>query len=178
MKRYLPTLPPFLVLFAVGCGSGFHNISGTVTDENGPVKGATVVFEPEDGKNDSRASGFTDDSGHYTLTTGSKKGAKPGKYSIIITKVSAKQIGGEGASMEEKMKMMSAESSKGTKGGGAGGAGLMPGKGMGPPKGLHASELPAEYASLEKTPLKGVTVPGGDYNFTIKGSAASSGKKK
>ena len=62
-----------------------YPVSGTVTQNGGPVAGATVNFQLADGSRS--AFGITDESGKYTLTTfASGDGAVPGEYQIAITK--------------------------------------------------------------------------------------------
>jgi hypothetical protein len=76
-----------------GCGSGGASgalpVSGKVTKGGQPVAGAAVTFQPtaSDGK---AASGTTDDTGTYKLTTlVNGDGALPGSYKVTITKFPA-----------------------------------------------------------------------------------------
>ena len=72
-----------------GCGGSgnpdTYSVTGTVTLEGSPVGGALVSFSPTgDGK---PATGITDASGKYSLTTFSQgDGAVPGTYQVTITK--------------------------------------------------------------------------------------------
>jgi hypothetical protein len=72
-----------------GCTSGSSGtiaVTGKVTKGGQPVSGAAVTFQPaaNDGK---AASGTTDASGAYTLTTFvNGDGALPGSYKVTITK--------------------------------------------------------------------------------------------
>ncbi len=72
----------------VGCGSGMANVSGTVTLDGKSIAGGddvrgTVTFYPVDGSA-APAIGILDQSGHYELSTGTKKGALPGAYMVAI----------------------------------------------------------------------------------------------
>lgn len=76
-----------------GCGGGgkpasgpkTYPVTGTVTQGGKPVEGATLLFVSTAGK--SSATGKTDSSGRYTLTTTKfGDGAVPGQYKVAITK--------------------------------------------------------------------------------------------
>lgn len=75
--------------FLVGCGSeaeldGLVAVTGTVTHNGQPVEGATVTFNPTEGR---AASGITDAEGRFTLTTlTANDGAMPGSYNVGISK--------------------------------------------------------------------------------------------
>jgi hypothetical protein len=73
-----------------GCGesSGTLPVTGKVTKGGQPVAGAAVVFEPSGSSKDAKsASGTTDASGVYKLTTFvNGDGALPGNYKVKITK--------------------------------------------------------------------------------------------
>ncbi len=84
-----------------GCGGGrgaadgpkTYPVTGTVTQGGKPVEGATILFVSVDGKKS--ATGKTDSSGRYTLTTvKSGDGAVAGQYKVAITKF---DTGGGGA---------------------------------------------------------------------------------
>ena len=77
-----------VLLFAVGCGSGLGTVpvTGKVTLDGEPVEGAMVVFNADsaDGRS---ASGMTDASGAYVLTTEfNGDGALPGSYKVAVSK--------------------------------------------------------------------------------------------
>jgi hypothetical protein len=82
-----------LVLFleasaVVGCGNGLVQVSGTVTLDGKPLAGgpqmdASVSFVREDGHG-RPAVGVIDESGNYTLKTGSQTGVEPGSYLVGI----------------------------------------------------------------------------------------------
>ncbi|MDB5308321.1 MAG: hypothetical protein JWO38_2523 [Gemmataceae bacterium] len=150
--------------FAVaGCGSGLTPVSGVVKLDGAPVEGATVTFVTEDGKQS--ATGFTDASGNFTLTTDAKAGARAGHYKVVVVKNSPLKgaEGGVSASSPDYMKMMKKEHEEQVKSAGPKGAvGSDPmskmmnavskggGVGVTPP---IKTELPSAYASPATTPL-------------------------
>jgi len=119
-----------------GCGKAMNQVEGVVTLDGKEVEGATVVFEPAEGKG-TPATGVTDSSGKVKLATRGKPGVAPGTYKVTVTKTK-----GTGASIQpgtpEYMEMMKKSMSGGRTG----------------PK----SELPEKYSLASKTPLE-VTVP-------------------
>lgn len=80
-------LAPLLVGMT-GCGDpgiGAVKVSGTVKLDGAPVRGASVIFNPDQGGQ--AAAGLTDAEGKYKLTTEKAgDGAVPGSYKISITK--------------------------------------------------------------------------------------------
>lgn len=74
-----------------GCGEGSNNpktakVTGKVTLDGQPLEGAIVMFAPEGGAGNA-ASGTTDASGTYSLTTFVRDdGAVPGSYQVSVTK--------------------------------------------------------------------------------------------
>lgn len=75
------------VLHMAGCGGSetapTSKVSGTVTLDGEPVADASVGFVPENGR---PASGVTDESGRFTLTTFEPgDGAVLGKHQVVIT---------------------------------------------------------------------------------------------
>lgn len=84
---------PSLVLFgllSVGCSSGPNDtpnvgeVTGTVTFEGDPLAGATVTFDPDEGR---QSTATTDEQGRYVLRYSEKlKGAKIGKHTVKISK--------------------------------------------------------------------------------------------
>jgi hypothetical protein len=155
-----------LALVTVGCGPKAVPVEGVVKLDGSPVEGATVTFVTADGKQS--ASGLTDASGHFSLSTATVPGAYPGDYKVIVVK-NPQVAGNESmtADSPEYMKHMKKEAAEqstlkttntvgdmmkmkmsGKAGGTASGA-------AGPkPKSL----LPAIYSSVETTPLN-VKVP-------------------
>jgi hypothetical protein len=102
MSRNVPAL--LLVALAAsalaltGCGSGStldtEPVKGLVTVDGTPVPGATIVFSPVVEGQGAPATGFSDESGMYTLTatpSGELKGADgagttPGEYYVGVIK--------------------------------------------------------------------------------------------
>lgn len=111
-------------LFAVisaGCGPSGPKLfpaTGTVTFEDKPVEGASVLFVPQAG---APSLATTDAAGKYTIATRGQPGAPAGTYKVSISKQSgaakppAAQTtstgGGAEPSEEEKKKMMQATAS-------------------------------------------------------------------
>jgi hypothetical protein len=78
-------LIPGLVILCAGCGGGLAPTTGKVTHKGNPIKGAIVVFHPRNATiNSQRPSGVTDESGGYSLTTGTEAGAPPGEYVVTV----------------------------------------------------------------------------------------------
>jgi hypothetical protein len=62
-------------------------VSGTVTLDGKPVEGATVTFHLlGDDKEGRPATGQTDKTGTFRLTTGNELGARPGEHKVVIVK--------------------------------------------------------------------------------------------
>lgn len=73
----------------VGCGQRLPYVSGSVTLDGELVRGSDnlqciVLFFPADG-NGAPAFAVVDDSGKYSLDTGSTTGAREGRYEVAIT---------------------------------------------------------------------------------------------
>jgi len=111
----LPHLPLLviapLVLSISGCGPELPAtvpVSGSVTLDGAPVEGATVNFLSEVGS--FTASGKTDASGKYTLTTyigaNSAPGAVVGKHNVTIIKVETGSMQDQIGDPKEFMKKM------------------------------------------------------------------------
>jgi hypothetical protein len=136
--------------FASGCGSGKHPVNGTVTYEGQTVAKATVVFTSDIGN---VATGFTDDSGNFSLLYLDKPGIPAGTYKVTVTKTKivegrspaeiAESGGGTGGPDKEYLAKMKAKAAP-----------------QGPTAGTKTDvgELPAIYASVSNTPLE-VKVP-------------------
>lgn len=86
----------FLAVAAVavmGCSKesgvqGTAPVSGTVKQKGAPVEGATVIFSPVGQSSGRAASGKTDATGKFTLTTlKAGDGALPGDYEVTVTKI-------------------------------------------------------------------------------------------
>jgi hypothetical protein len=88
--KYVLALMSFAVMATfAGCGGGnpFDTVpvTGTVTLDGQPVDGALVLFQPSG--DHKAASGTTDSSGKFTLTTGNAgDGAMPGQYKVTVSK--------------------------------------------------------------------------------------------
>ena len=98
------------LVVSVGCsgatGPKTEPVSGAVTLDGQPLAGATVVFSPSGGEGKA-ASGVTDASGNYKLTTtNAGDGAVLGSYQVAITKTEGSSINVDltGLSQEEAMK--------------------------------------------------------------------------
>jgi hypothetical protein len=71
-----------------GCGSEFASVSGTVRMDGQPLAGGadvrgTLFFYPES-TTGAPAVGCLDESGQYSLSTGSNDGVKPGPYKVTV----------------------------------------------------------------------------------------------
>jgi hypothetical protein len=71
-----------------GCGNGLSSVGGAVTLDGQAVTGAdkfgTVAFYREAGGG-APAIGVLDQTGHYSLKTGSSDGVEPGTYKVAIS---------------------------------------------------------------------------------------------
>ena len=96
---HLAHAPHILLLAFVGCGAshGTAPVTGLVTYKEQPVAEATVNFLPKsDQPNGKGATGKTDRSGRFTLTTyinpdEQPAGALPGAYAVTVTKIDEPQ---------------------------------------------------------------------------------------
>lgn len=74
-------------LVTTGCGNGLASVSGAVTLDGKAITGAdkygTVTFYRDSGGG-APAVGIMDETGHYTLKTGSQDGIEPGKYRVAV----------------------------------------------------------------------------------------------
>ena len=77
-----------LLLATAGCGNRTPvPVTGTVTLDGEPVEGATVTFHAlGDDKEGRPATGQTDKTGTFRLTTGNEDGARPGEYKVVVIK--------------------------------------------------------------------------------------------
>jgi hypothetical protein len=96
-------LSPILVAFAAwtGCGSGLSSVSGTVTLDGKPLAGSenvrvTIMFFPESGTG-APAAALADESGGYTVSTGSQAGLAPGNYVVTLSATEYRPAAGGGA---------------------------------------------------------------------------------
>jgi hypothetical protein len=73
-----------------GCGNGLSKVSGQVTIDGQPVDGSKgsafvlVQFTPVSGKG-ANGTGVADESGRYSVATGSQTGLSPGEYYVTCT---------------------------------------------------------------------------------------------
>jgi hypothetical protein len=120
-----------------GCGEagveGVVPVSGKVTYKDQPVADATVTFVGE-GAGAAAAVGNTSSDGSYSLRTLNTEGAKPGKYTVLVTKTESTG-GGASASMEEAKSNVSVSEAK--------------------------QLLPAKYADASQSPLNVEVKAGG-----------------
>ncbi|MCR9117905.1 MAG: carboxypeptidase-like regulatory domain-containing protein [bacterium] len=82
--KLTPAVALILVVAVIGCGGETKPVSGKVTLDGEPLKGATVAFIPvEGGRANSIATTAAD--GTYELSyTSTAKGAIPGKYLVQV----------------------------------------------------------------------------------------------
>ncbi|MDR1959040.1 MAG: carboxypeptidase-like regulatory domain-containing protein [Planctomycetaceae bacterium] len=89
-----------LLVDTAGCGKGGSSlptqyVEGIVTLDGAPVEQALITFTPADKENGTAATGYSDASGKYTLTSvggGPQKGAVAGDYRVTVSKVSIKMV--------------------------------------------------------------------------------------
>lgn len=156
-SRYFPAPVLAVALFAAtGCGSGVVKLKGVVNIDGTPVDGATVSFVAEDGK--TAYTGFTEGGGNFNLTgPDGKPGIPPGNYKVTVVKHALRSSGEAPAGSPEYMKEMQKSAQEAAKANPK--VGFMPGMPRPGTSGTHEkSELPADYASAEKTPIM-VKVP-------------------
>ena len=91
MKYIVSSFILLSLIILAGCGKkddGNTFVTGTVTQGGQPLADARVVFIPESGTGEG-ASGKTDESGKFVLTTSTGKdgsGTKPGEYKVTVSK--------------------------------------------------------------------------------------------
>lgn len=76
-----------LALLTMACSSGptLYPVTGKVTVKGAPAVGATVMFFPTKGASTSPSTGVCDETGAFTLTTGTGTGAPAGDYVVTIS---------------------------------------------------------------------------------------------
>jgi hypothetical protein len=153
----------FALLFAAlvpltGCGAKVQDITGSVSLDGKSVADASVTLFSSDGKT---FGGGTDASGNFAISA-----VPSGEYKAIVAKypkVAGTSPGDSGTADKAYIDSMKKNLDKASKPGGVmpmpgkGGMPMMP-VGMGSGGSSTKSELPEQYASLEKTPLT-VKVP-------------------
>lgn len=91
--RLILTLWAVAAVVSIGCSKegsipGTVPVSGIVKHNGAPLEGATVVFSPMDQGSGRAASGKTDATGKFTLSTLKPgDGALPGEYAVAVTKM-------------------------------------------------------------------------------------------
>jgi hypothetical protein len=137
-----------LVVAASGCrgdGLNLQRATGTVTYQGEVAADAVVTFNYEDGQ---IASGVTNDTGQFEMTTASRKGAPVGKAKVLVTKISSGGMPQMPANpTPEAMFEMDPREMRATAA----------------PK----NALPARYAQLSETPLEVEISESGDNDFTL-----------
>ena len=148
------------LLVFCGCGGsssvGVVAATGTVTLDGKPLDGATVAFVPDsDGARS--ASGLTDASGNFRLTTVEPgDGATPGKYKVTVSKLVAdSQPAAMPKTQEEAMKELSQKARSGS-------AAFMP-TGPKPVK----ETLPSRYSNPTTSGLQQEVKSSGENKFTL-----------
>ncbi len=142
-----------------GCGGpeglkGLMPVTGTVTYQGAPVKDANVAFAPEGGGR--AASGRTDDSGKFRLTTlNPGDGAMPGRYKVSVSKIENTDAAAQ-ITAEEMTNMV--------KGGKAPPMGPM--KGKAGDKGV-TYHVPKKYSTPGDSGLTAEVKEGGTNDFTF-----------
>jgi hypothetical protein len=142
---------------AVGCQGGgdrpaTHPVSGQVTLGGTPVEGAIVSFVPT-GEGGNAASGTTDASGNYTLSTfASGDGAVAGEYGVKVVKYEGQQQQAAGSGSEEETDASGYPASYG---------GAAP---EGQDEGPAANRLPPKYANPSTSGFT-ATVQAGNNTF-------------
>lgn len=112
-----------VIVACIGCNSGSkrpptYQVSGTVTYQGKPLEGAMVTFVPADGVQVEAATGITDSSGKFKLTTyTADDGANAGDFLVKVAKYDGKKPTKEEqeayvVSYEEEQKMQFATDEK------------------------------------------------------------------
>ena len=134
-------------LASSGCGGGagdsaaLYPAQGTVTFKGAPLAGAMVIFLPEKGPT---ASGMTDSSGAFKLSSGGRPGAAVGKSKVTVTK------GDPNANTKAASQMKPEDMGKMYKGE------------IATPE--NKSLVPDAYTKPDTTPLEAVIEPNGNKN--------------
>lgn len=115
-------------------------VSGVITSQGKPLKGAVVTFMPTSG---AASNGETDDDGKYELSTYSRKGALIGTMKVAISYLASKEGEPQGIGPRSAMAQSAAMLSS-------------------------TERLPPEYADLGRTKLSAtVGAQGGTFNFDV-----------
>jgi len=92
-RLFAPPAVAFVLLFVTGCGDSgptLHSVTGKITFDGQPVvrQTTTVVLKPIAPAPDQTGLepvGKVDFEGNYTVFTGGRKGAPPGRYKVVVT---------------------------------------------------------------------------------------------
>jgi hypothetical protein len=81
-----------------GCGNGRSSVRGTLTLDGQPLARTdnvhvTIMFFPASG-NGAPAAALADESGNYSLTTGSQSGLAPGTYVVTLAATEVAPVAG------------------------------------------------------------------------------------
>jgi hypothetical protein len=135
-----------LAVTAGGCRRGSTGslapVEGTVSKAGRPLHGIEVVFLPDTGSVGPRASGTTDEAGHYRLRTDQGDvGAVAGKYRVVLHDVEAttKQMRSRLRSQQKKGMVESLEERLKTR--------------------AAAPRVPPRFGSFNETPLRAEVGP-------------------
>jgi hypothetical protein len=147
-RRWLARATGFAALLALaGCtgggGGSYARVYGTVTHNGVPVDGAKVKFvgttETQGGKDEFTTT--TDSGGKYAISgVGDKPGIPPGRYKVVITKLSVKKGGAIPDDFDQTQLEMS---------------------------GLGVNSLPKEYGDAGTTKLTATVEPGKNENVNF-----------
>lgn len=106
MKNLAHCLLLFAMFTLTGCGSDGPDLApagGVVKIDGKETEQVSVTFIYPEG---TMASGITDASGRFNLSTNGKPGAPVGKAKVVFSKVTSGYGGGTSAKPEDMMKMM------------------------------------------------------------------------
>jgi hypothetical protein len=87
------------LLFAAlvaGCGESgpkMYAVSGFATHNGKPLPRLIIMFHPDDRDNSPVGAAVTDETGHFTMAVGTRKGVFPGGYTVIVSDPQAIQGG-------------------------------------------------------------------------------------
>jgi hypothetical protein len=159
---------PLSLVAGAGCSRGKPvRVHGSVTLDDKPLAGATVVFQPVENTGRS-AGGLTDTLGNFDLTTfRTGDGALPGEYRVTVDLPNTKPVEeffkvDPTASQEERMKQKMMHRSPQDR------KALQAAIRKAPP-----SPVPAAYRSASSTPLREIVPPEGDVSIQLKSGLGS-----
>ena len=144
------------LLFCFGCQKnpyGVSKVTGVVTHDGRPVKGASVMFIPKNKEEQFSASGMTNEKGEFLLTTAGAEGgsgAQPGNFFVAIRKV--------GVSEDIQIQMPGGSAMIGVE------AGRQP---MQDRARLQKDQLPEKYKSAETSGFEAVVTKGKKNHYTF-----------